>query len=394
MWSGHEEQNFVHVLRRYEATHPGVRIHNLGAVSDDTKTVRALVAGVPPDFFTLSDPSYLGPMARNGALAPLDGLFRHAGLKTSDFVPASLALCRYQGRLYGMPFLIDDAALIWDRRAFKEAGLDPDRPPHTLEELADYAVRLTKRSPDGTIDTLGLRPLGDMDLVSMLFGGRFVDPTGTRITADDPGNVAALSWYKKLVDRLGGIAQVNAFASGFGADQGANNPFFAGKVAMTLNGEWNPYWISRYAPKLDYGVAPMPPPSAYPERARSTWIGGNVFCIPKESKHPEEAWKFMVWMQSYEAQVMFARAMNNVPNQCSALAARELRSGAPFRRMYARFLDLADSPRAGYFPAMDVAGLYVNQLGTATDRVLFGEATPAAALRDVRIRVQRELDRP
>src|SRR5215831_8427056 len=56
MWSGQEEKNFQRVLRRYEQEHPGITFHNLGAVSDDTKTVRALVAGVPPDFFTLADP--------------------------------------------------------------------------------------------------------------------------------------------------------------------------------------------------------------------------------------------------------------------------------------------------------------------------------------------------
>src|SRR5581483_2291918 len=209
MWVGPEEQNFNRVLRRYEQLHPGIKLHNLGAVTDDTKTLRALVAGVPPDFFTLSDPSYLGPLARNHAIRPLDDLFRQSGLRESSFVPASLRLCRYQGRLYGLPFLIDDRALLWNKQAFAEAGLDPERPPRTLEELADDAVKLTRRDASGRITRLGLRPLADIYQVIALFGGRLVDPATGRITADDPNNIAALTWYKNLVDREGGIEQIN-----------------------------------------------------------------------------------------------------------------------------------------------------------------------------------------
>ncbi|HZO89368.1 MAG TPA: ABC transporter substrate-binding protein [Chthonomonadaceae bacterium] len=391
-WSGQEEKNFERVLRRYEQLHPNIRIRNLGAVSDDTKTIRALVAGVPPDFFQIWDPSYLGPLARNHAIRPMDALFRASGLRESDFVPASLRLCKYQGHLYGMPFLIDDTALLWDKGAFKEAGLDPDRPPRTLEELADYALKLTKRDANGQIVRLGLRPLTDPYMLIALFGGKLVDPVTGRITADDPANVAALTWYKNLVDRLGGIEQVNAFASGFGRDQTASSPFFVGKVAMMFNGEWNPYWISRYVPGMKYGVAPVPPPASRPDRARSTWLGGNVFCIPVESKHPKEAWDFLVWVQSREAQVMFAHDMNNVPNTREVLKARELRTGPPFRYKYAIFLDLADSPNAEAFPALPVTNLYMSQMANAMDRILYRDKTPAQALADVRQRVQKELD--
>jgi multiple sugar transport system substrate-binding protein len=392
MWTGQEELNFNRVLRRYEQLHPGVRIRDLGAVSDDTKTIRALVAGVPPDMFTIADPSYLGPLARNHAIRPLDAFFRQSGVRAGDFVPASLALCRYDNRLYGMPFLIDDLALLWDKRAFASAGLDPDRPPRTLEELADYTVRLTRHDANGNITRLGLT-IGDLYLIMALYGGKLADPATGRITADDPANVAAVNWYKGIVDRIGGIEKVRAFQSGFGSNQGSSNPFFVGKVAMMFNGEWNPYWISRYAPAMDYDVAPVPPPAGHPERARSTWLGGNVFCIPIESHHPKEAWDFLVWAQSREAQVLFCHDMNNVPNQRAALYAPELRTGPPFRRKYARFLDLADSPNAGFFPVLPVTNLYMNAMSTAIDKVLDGDLSAAAALAGVRERVQKEMDR-
>lgn len=393
MWSGPEEQNFRRVVAAYARTHPKVKIRNLGAVNDDAKTLRAIVAGVPPDLCTLSDPAYLGPLARNHALLPLDERFRASGLQPSAFVSTSLELCRYQGQLYALPFLIDDAALLWNRDALAQAGLDAAHGPRTLDELGEWAARLTTRNAEGRITRLGLRPPADIYLLFALFGGKFVDATGKRVTTDDPANVAALTWYKNLIDRMGGIEAVNAFAAGFGRDQGASNPFFVGKVAMMFNGEWNPNWVSRYAPKLRYGVAPAPPPQSRPDRARTTWLGGNLFCIPKESRHPDAAWDFLVWMQSQSAQTGFARDMNNVPNQRAALHAPELRTGADFRAQYARFLDLADSPNADYFPTLPVAGYYMNQMSTAIDRVLYGEKTVPQALGDVRRRMQTELDR-
>ena len=394
MWSGQEERNFERVLRLYEHSHPGVHIRNLGAVSDDTKTIRALVAGAPPDVFTLSNPAYLGALARNKAVRPLDDLLTDGKVREADFVPASLRLCRYENHLYGLPFLIDDVALLWDKQAFREAGLDPERPPRTLEELAEYAVKLTKRDAGGKITRLGLRPPGDLYILFFLFGGSLTDAQTGTVTPDAAGNVAGLEWYKTLVANMGGIEQVNAFTTGFGQNQGANNPFYMGKVAMMLDGEWNPYWVSRYAPQLQYGVAPVPPPASHPERARTTWIGGNVFCIPTDSKHPREAVQFLAWMQSPEAQIAFAHDMNNVPNTRFALQSPQLRTGAKFRAQFGHFLDLAASPNAAYFPAMPSASLYMSELSNATDKVLYGEQTTAQALHTVKVHIQKEGSRP
>ena len=381
MWSGPEERNFLNVLRRYEETHPGIKIENLGAIRDDTKTVRAIVAGVPPDLF-----------AANGALTELDPLFIASGLNEAEFTHASLTQCRVGDKLYAMPYLIDSYALMWNKAAFREAGLDPDRPPRSLDELAEYAVRLT-RSERGNVQRLGLQPLGDMYIINTAFGGRLYDPITGKVTPDDPGCIAALKWYIKLVERMGGYQQVNGFAAGFGQAQGTNNPFFTGQVAMMINGEWNPYWCDRYAPNLEYGVAPLPPLRAGDTAPPVTWLGGNMICIPKDAKHPREAWDLLVWMQTDEAQLMFAEAMNNVPNMRRLLQTRRLREGADYRRKFAIFLDLADSPRGGHFPALPISSLYNNELATARDLALAGEKTPEQALRDVRVRVQREFDR-
>src|ERR1041384_6480245 len=166
-----------------------------------------------------------------------------------------------------------------------------------------------------------------------------------------------------------------------------------GKIAMMINGEWNPYWVTKYAPDLDYGVAPMPIPAGHPERARTTWYGGNVFSIPKGSNHKKEAWDLLAWMQSDEAQILFADAMNNVPNRITALHSPVLRTGPAYRQKFTTFLDLGESKNVGVFPALPASSLYYNELLNALDLILDGSKSPADAMKDVRIRVQQELDK-
>jgi multiple sugar transport system substrate-binding protein len=323
----------------------------------------------------------------------MDDWFRASGLREKDFVPASLSLCRVNGGLYAMPFLIDDSALLWNKNTFRQAGLNPERPPQTLEEFEQYVKKLTKKDASGRLTQLGLLPPDDIYVINRLFGGSLYDPKTGQITPDSPENVEALGWYTKFIGSMGPWEEVNAFKSGFGNNQSANNPFYTGQIAMMISGEWNPYWVKRYAPQVEYGVAPLPHPESHPERARTTWLGGNMFCIPRGSAHPKEAWDFLVWAQTDEAQVLFARLRNGVPNRRSVLNDPVLRTGEPYKVKYGVFLDLADGPNAGAFPNLPVANLYNSELLTARDLALSGEKTPALALRDVRIRVQRELDR-
>ncbi len=400
MWSGDEEEAFVRVLKRYEALNPHLEIGNLGSIRDDTKTIRAIVAGVPPDVFTISDPLMLGPLAAQGAVLDLEDRFRQAGLRDADFVPGALSQCRFGGRLHAMPYLLDCFALMWSKKAFAKAGLDPEKPPATIEELDAYARKLTTRDAAGGLTQLGLAPLsnrsffaGDMTVLFHLFGGRLYDAAARRVTPDAPENVQAMEWYTKLIDAVGGYGKVNAYAAGFGQAQGGNNPFFMGKIAMMINGQWNPYWAETYAPGLEYGVAPLPAPSWRPDRARTTWLGGNLFCIPRGGKHPEESWRLLAWMQTEEAQVLFADAMHGVPNVKRVLANRSLRTGDPWRVQFGKYMDLAPSPTAGHFPVLPVASLYSSSLTDAVDFIMEGTKPIRRALADVRVRVQRELDR-
>lgn len=391
MWGGDEEKVFQNVVDVYNRAHPKVVVENLGSV-DDNKTVRALVAGVPPDLFTIADPSTLGALVANDALLPLDEMFRRSGLKESDYTRASLSQCRYQGRLYAIPYLVDCIVLLYNKKLFRDAGLDPERPPRTLEELEADCRKLTVRGSDGRLKRIGLRPPDAINVLA-IYGGRYFDPSTGRITADDPRHREAVAMYKELMDAQGGNEAVETFAQAFANQQGSYNPFFMGQVAMTFNGQWNTYWIKKYRANIDYGVAPLPYPSKYPERVGTAWLGGNLFCIPKETRHVKEAWEFLRWTQTPEAQRLFAATMHGVPNIRVSLHDASLRTGEPWRVQFAKFMDLSDSPNATHFPPMPVATLYLNEIVNAADAVRYGRKTPEQAMATVQLKMQHEMDR-
>jgi multiple sugar transport system substrate-binding protein len=395
MWTGDEEKVFQGVVDYYNRAQDKVYLQNLGSVPDD-KILRAITAGAPPDFFTLREPGYLAPLAANDALLPLDDWFREAGFREADFVPGALELGRYKGKLYSMPYLLDAMALFYNPDHFKRAGLPPDRPPETLEQMLDYARRLTVRERGGAIRTLGMRP-PDLIYIIGAFGGQFIDPRTGAPTADHPTNLDAARYYRALIAAMGDGKTVQAFTMSFGNEQGTNNPFFLGKIAMMFNGQWNTYWFQKYAPRVPYAIAPIPYPAGKPHLRQPTWIGQNMFCIPRESRHPREAWDFFVWMQREEAQLLFAETMHGLPNIRRILKHPRLRTvrqpDEAWKRGYAKFLDLLDSPNARYFPITPIAALYLSELYTAQDYLISGNKTPEQALRDVQTRLLAEYRR-
>lgn len=67
----------------------------------------------------------------------------------------------YQGDVWGLPVIVDPHfGLIYNKRLFREAGLDPERPPATIDDLDAMFAPLTRRSPDGGLQQIGVTPWG------------------------------------------------------------------------------------------------------------------------------------------------------------------------------------------------------------------------------------------
>ncbi|HQK92263.1 MAG TPA: ABC transporter substrate-binding protein [Armatimonadota bacterium] len=390
-WMGHERDAFEEIVAAFNVEHPHVRLVNTSTAQDDSKVFRAIVSGAPPDVFFIWNSEYVGALAQHGALRPLDDLMARTGPLAEDILAGGLAQCRYEGRMYALPYLVDAYALFWNKGLFREAGLDPERPPKTLEELLEVAARLTVVGPDGGLTRMGMAPFA-LHHVCALMGGSLYDADHHRVTADSAENVRALEWLCALVERQGGSAQVDAFSAGFGEYASSQQEYFAGKVAMVESGQWWPSFTERFAREMDYGVCALPYPADRPDLRNTVPFGGNFACIPAGSRHPDLAWEFLAWTQTRVAQAHFARVMHGVPNLKQFLELPELTTGSRENEAFGVVCSLAGGPNGRAFPVTPANTLFSRELELAVDFATHGTKTPAQAMHDVTVRVQREID--
>ena len=205
-----------------------------------------------------------------------------------------------QRRVYAIPNSTDNRALYFNEDLLERAGLvdaqGRAKPPQNWQELKEYAVRLTQYDADGNMTQLGFAPnYGNswLYIYGWLNEGQFMSANGRTCTLAEPRIREALDFMVEVYDALGGIEKVDAFQSAF--QSGEFDPFFIGKVAMKIDGNWGRNNIADYAPNLRFGVAPAPAPQG---KQSITWSGGFSWAIPAGSRHPEMAFELLRFLNS------------------------------------------------------------------------------------------------
>ena len=417
MESGEETQGQDAAVAEFMRRHPHLQVSMLSMGAGEMnpqKLMTAIAGAVPPDLVR-QDRFTIGDWASRDAFRPLDDLIRRDGIKPTDFYPACWAEAVYRGRTYAIPHGTDDRALYYNRELFRRAGLDPNRPPRTWEQLIEYATRLTHRRRDGSYQQIGFIPnYGNswLYLYSWQQGGGFMSPDGRTCTLANPRTTKALAWMVSVYDRLGGAEPISAFTSTFQGNE--LDPFLIGKVAMKTDGNWVLNSIARYRPRLDFAVAPAPVPSERlagrppfdREPAFITWSGGFSFAIPRGARHVEEAWAFVKWMTSVEGNLVAARAQAaynrkigryyvptmtaHIPSDEAVFAAFGPRD-PKFRDALRTFMDLMRVSK--FRPVTFVGQRLWDEHVRAFEQAIYHKQAAAAALAASQATVQRELDK-
>ena len=318
---GEESQGLQAQVKEFERRHPDIEVSvlSMGAGGmNPQKLMTAIVGKVPPDVIN-QDRFTIGDWASRDTFTPMDALIKEdivrkdpMAIVPENFYNACWQEACYQGKVYAIPYGTDDRALYYNKEMFREAGLDPNHPPRTWEELKEYSKLLTKIARDGSIQKIGFIPnYGNswLYLYSWQNGGEFMSPDGKTCTLNNVKSVAALQYMVDIYDMMGGVTKVDSFASGFQGNE--LDPFYTGKVAMKVDGNWVLSGIARYRPDLDFGVAPAPVPAErlarMGDKAYITWAGGFSFAIPRGSPHTRQAWEFIKWMTCPEANLIANR---------------------------------------------------------------------------------------
>ncbi len=392
---GHEHEMRRALIDEFNATNNNIHVRVLSIGERIEKVLTAISSGAPPDACGI-DSNNMFLLAAQGGFMPLDDFARASGIWEDTFFPSCWRMVHFEGHLWALPVTTDIYALLWNKDIFREAGLDPEQPPRTIEELDAFADKLTKFGPNGELERMGFLPWSPWDMTfhwGIAFGGRWYDPETDQFTiAEDPHILESIRWqasYGKRYDPT----KVEGFRLGLGQYMSANNPFYVGKVAMALEGEWQETFIPRYAPDLDWGVAPIPQP-AHLKEERAVVPSSVTDVIPAGSPHPQEAWEFISWMFKKRASdgtyplADYNEAIHNIPPM--KVVAQEPRfSEAPnFRAFVDLFLT-----RTGYsVPPIPVAPMFLEMIEKERQYVVFGLKTPEQAVEHLDSFLQNELD--
>lgn len=355
-----------------------------GSETDVAKLMTAVAAGTGPDVY-LIDRFTTAQRAVAGALTDLTPFVERAGWKPEDeYLPFAIAESTWAGKIYSLPFDTDTRALYYRKDDFVEAGLDPEAPPATIDELGQVMDKLTKRISERRFDRLGLIPWlgqGWHYTWGWAFGGEFYDLANQKLTANDPAIVESFAWQQGIAEEYG-IAAVQGFASAFGSE--AQDPFIAGKISMIIDGDWKIAGLKIFGPDLNYGIANIPTKAGV---GPVTWAGGWAMAVPRGAKNADGGFEFARFAAGPVGQEIYTRDTSHLPTYKALVDRVDLFAddGHDFF--------LAGLPYAKSRPALPVGALLWDELTAARDYVINGDKAPKQALDDVVERVQPEIDK-
>ncbi len=351
-----------------------------------TKNLAAIAAGNPPDVI-INDINTVAQRAVSKQAVNLSEFLAKDDIK-NRFFPELWNTVEFEGQAYALPFNTDTRFLFYNKEAFREVGLDPEKPPATWAELEEYALKLDKKKGKG-YERIGFYPNGwgnwgwDSWMTNADDGIGFVDKDGN-VTINTPKKVDALKWINKWTDRLG-ESNVNAFKAEFGSKQA--DPFISGKVAMINQTATFYTQLRDYGQDVDFGIAPIPEYQAGTGHYSSG--GGFVIEIPYGAKHPEASWEFMKFMTDVQAQEYWAiKNFDNVANiEASKQAAQNAELDEKGKWVYNEAVKNMEVTKI--YPIPYFAPDFRNLLNPEADAALLGKETPEKALEKAQAEVEK-----
>ncbi|SEN40343.1 ABC transporter substrate-binding protein [Lihuaxuella thermophila] len=276
-----------------------------------TKELAAVAAGNPPDV-VISDLGKLKHRAQKNQVENLGPYVKNDPSIKDRFLPQAWEAVLYNNEPYALPFNLDTYMLFYNKDLFKEAGLDPDKPPKTWDEALEYSHKLDKKNGN-KYERIGFYPLWDAgpDIWMVNADGEPYFDKNDKSMIADPENAEALKWIKKFNEKYG-LNTIDAFKGEFGQKQ--SEPFISQKVAMYVKNTTFYTQIRDYGKGMNFGVAPLP--ERKPGSGHYSWSSGFVAEIPKGSKHVKEAYEFIKYLTDVEAQTYWgAKLFDNVANK-------------------------------------------------------------------------------
>jgi multiple sugar transport system substrate-binding protein len=375
MWEGYTEveANAIKALAaEFNKTHPNITVNVQFYGNNDyalQKVLAAIAGGKPPDISYLYG-SWAPNIATNPQVVTLNKLIaQDPSFNWNDFWPAERNVATVNGKIIGVPALVDNLALVYNKKLFKQAGLATPTPQWTWSDFENAAIKLTNPAAkqfgwayvnDASEDTV-------WRFWAMLWqaGGSILTPDGKHAAFDSAAGIKAATMLQTL-----------AAKHAIYLDNGSDNylsVFNGGHIGMLWTGPWDLSQILQS--KVDYGVTILPA-----DQNHQTISGpDNWVMFNNGSARTAAAWTFLKWLTSPATDLKWATMTGDLPIRASVAKLpgySKFTSKYPGVAVWAANLANATQSR----PQITVYPKISTAVGQAVQSVLLGKAQPQQAL--------------
>lgn len=354
----------------------------------------AFNGGTAPDVFT-NHVAHYPELASKGVLTDLNTYLANDPVDFNQYTGNLASLWEYDGKRYGIPQDWDTIALVYNVKDIQDADVDPDSLKN-LEWNPQDGGSFGRLIAHLTIDKNGVRGdeegfdknnvetygwglesgggvvgQGPWSWLALSNGFNYLDknPFGSKYQLDDPKLAEALTWWQQQI-QAGYVTPVEQ-----AGNLGLQPMMEQNKAALVPDGSWRiNTWASSTAQK--FGFAPLPAGPA----GRKTIINGIAPSISKDTKHPEESWKWVKFLTSDKCQSIVAKeavVFPSIKTQSQAAADAHKAKGVDV----SAYWDIAQQPDSlAYYPITFKADAINKEADLVIEQIERGTAAPAQVL--------------
>jgi multiple sugar transport system substrate-binding protein len=384
-WTGQEAKTFSHLVSEYEAQHPGQKVQSLFVNNDDTlqKVLTAVKGGSPPDIAYLYG-SWAPNVAQIPQVVDLTKVVQQAGVNWNDFYAGERDVATVNGKVIGIPALVDNLAVVYNKKLFAQAGLPVPSANWTWQEFVSDAQKLTDTAAK-QYGTAYVTP-GTEDTVwhweSLLWeaGGSLLTAGNKQAAFNSAAGLESLNTLRTM-----SVTDKSMYLDP--TDQAYTNLFNSGKIGMLVTGPWD---LSSF-PNVDYGVQVMP---SYPgSSAGDQTISGpdNWVVFNNGSTQVSAAEQFLIWLTAPAQVKTWSLQTGDLPTRTSVADApgfdQQMNKMLPGVSTFVDNLGNVKQarPQITQYPAISTI------LGNMVVSVLLGKSAPQAALASAASQVNQAL---
>ena len=384
VWHGYEDiegKAMTSAAARFNATHPKIHVtvQNYGNADYALqKVLTAIRGGAYPDIAYLYG-SWAANIARSPTAVDLSSRIKEPGVNWNDFWPAERQAVQVGDKVIGMPALVDNLALVYNKKLFDQAGIPYPTADWTWDDFRAAARQLTDPGAkqfgwayvaDGSEDTVWR-----FDALLWQAGGDILNSDNSEAEFNSPAGVKAAT----LLQQMATVDHSVYLDNGNG---NYANLFNSGKIAMLFTGPWD---LSSF-PGVNYGVQVLPG-----DQNHQTISGPDQWVLFNNGdQRTEAAWTFLKWFTSAQQSLQWSLDTGDLPIRASVTELPQ------YQQYVKRFPGVGTfvANEANALKARPVIPTYneVSQaMGQAIQAVLLGKAQPQQALDDAAQQVDATL---